>query len=339
MRRWLPRLLLLALAGLAACAPVVRPAGPEIASPALDGDVLVMADGESLALQSWLPAGEPAAVILALHGYNDYANAFAMPAEAWAARGIATYAYDQRGFGRSDMAGLWAGAATLVADVGTAIELLRARHPGVPLVLLGESMGGAVAILALGKVPPPPVDAAVLVAPAVWGGDTMPWPWRASLWLVAHLFPGMTLSGRGLDIWPSDNIEMLRALSADPLVIKESRADAVLGLVRLMDAGLGAAGPVAVPLLLVYGENDQVVPPEPVDRFVRRLAGPVRVATYEEGYHMLLRDLARHLPVEDIAAFALDPKAALPSRADDRAGDFFGEPSADTALAPGRGPV
>src|SRR5262249_47536372 len=48
-------------------------------------------------------AGEVRAVILALHGFNDYSHAFAMPGPLWAEQGIATYAYDQRGFGGTPM--------------------------------------------------------------------------------------------------------------------------------------------------------------------------------------------------------------------------------------------
>lgn len=314
-------LLLLALLG--ACAPVTRPAGEPVAAPSMTDDALVMADGMPLALHAWQPREEPRAVILALHGYNDYGNAFALPGEVWAAEGIATYAYDQRGFGRSPTPGLWPGTATLAADAGSALALVAARHPGVPLVLLGESMGGAVATLVIARDPPSELHGAVLVAPAVWGLDTMPWSYRASLWLLAHILPSLTLSGSGLEIWPSDNIEMLRALGRDPLVLKESRADAVLGLVRLMDAGLAAAGEMPLPLLLVYGEQDQIVPRQAMARFAANLSGPVRIATYPEGYHMLLRDLGRGLPIADIARFVLDPDAPLPSDNEARAGVFL----------------
>lgn len=308
---------------LGACTPVVRPAGQPVLAPALAGDALIMADGTRLALQAWLPGEEPRAVILALHGYNDYRNAFAMPAERWAERGIATYAYDQRGFGESEIAGLWPGEEALVDDAEAALALVAERHPDVPLVLLGESMGGAVAILAIAGGPPPGIDAAVLVAPAVWGQDTLPWSYRASLWLAAHLVPGMTLTGKNLDIWPSDNIEMLRALALDPLVIKGSRVDAIYGLVGLMDAAQATGGPAPLPVLLVYGENDQIVPREAMARFARRLDGPVRIATYPDGYHMLLRDLGRALPTDDIAAFVLDPDAPLPSDGEARAPAFL----------------
>ena len=318
-----PAAALVLLAALAACAPVLRPAGEPVMAPAYGDDALVMADGMPLALHVWLPPEDPRAVILALHGYNDHGNAFALPAQRWAERGIATYAYDQRGFGRSPEPGLWPGIAALADDARAATALVRERHPGVPLVLLGESMGGAVVTVVLSQGPPPGIQAAVLVAPAVWGLDTMPWIYRASLWLTAHLVPGMTLSGSGLEIWPSDNIEMLRALGRDPLVIKQSRADAVLGLVRLMDAGLAAGGTMPLPVLLVYGEQDQIVPREAMARFAARLDGPVRSATYPDGFHMLLRDLGRALPVDDIAAFVFDPVAPLPSGHEARAPAFL----------------
>src|SRR3546814_14828012 len=64
----------------------------------------------------------------------------------------------------------------------------------------------------------------------------MPVHQRAALWLSARLFPSARLSGRGLGIQASDNIEMLRALGRDPLFIKETRVDAIHGVVNLMDA-------------------------------------------------------------------------------------------------------
>ena len=92
---------------LAACAPVTQralaaPAG--FGGPAFVGDRFVSFDGASLGLSTWAPEGEPWAVIVGLHGMDDYANAFHMAAPFWAKQGIATYAYDQRGFGRRQTA-------------------------------------------------------------------------------------------------------------------------------------------------------------------------------------------------------------------------------------------
>ncbi|HZB92027.1 MAG TPA: alpha/beta fold hydrolase, partial [Stellaceae bacterium] len=198
------------LAGPAAIGNAVPPAGPPL-SPSLTGKVLVAADGAKLPLRTWLPAGKPRAVILALHGFDDYSNAFAMPATAWARDGIATYAYDQRGFGAAPMRGRWPGTWQLADDLTTGSRLLRARYPGVPLYCLGESMGGAVvaaAVSGLARAPKPDCDAIILVAPAVWGRDTMNLFERVALWTGDTFFPDMTLTGRGLNILPSDNIPM-----------------------------------------------------------------------------------------------------------------------------------
>ena len=97
----------------------------------------------------WLPEGQPRAVILALHGFNDYSNAFAAAGAGLVAQdGIAIYAYDQRGFGAAPHRGRWAGADSMADDAATPRRCCGSAIPTCPLYLLGESMGGAVAILA-----------------------------------------------------------------------------------------------------------------------------------------------------------------------------------------------
>jgi acylglycerol lipase len=315
---------------LTACAdqPSDKPVAPiGTVSPYISGDTMAMDDGAKLPLRSWLPAGKPRAVILALHGFNDYSNAFDGPGKDWAKHGVATYAYDQRGFGRAPDRGRWVGAKRLDTDLTEASRLLRARYPGVPLYVLGESMGGAVVITAVAGsagAPRPVCDGIVLVAPAVWGRVTMSVFERIGLWTGNALFPGLTLTGQGLKITPSDNVPMLRALSADPLVIKETRVDTIKGLVDLMDMALAAAPHIAkVPMLLLYGQHDDVVPHTPTRLFIADLAAPQKaessIALYEHGYHMLLRDLDARIVIGDIAAWIDNHRAALPSGADRRA--------------------
>jgi alpha-beta hydrolase superfamily lysophospholipase len=259
--------------------------------------------------------------VLALHGMNDYSNAFEGPGRFLAKRGVAVYAYDQRGFGQGPHPGYWSDAADMAADLRSAARLVAARHPGVPLYLLGESMGGAVAILAA-EDPPPEVTGLILSAPAVWGRAEMGMMQRLALWLAANTVPGWTLTGRGLHILASDNIEMLRALSRDPLVLKATRVDAINGLVDLMDAAFAAAPRLRLPTLVLYGANDEVIPPEPTWRMIEHLpalSSTQRVALYDRGWHMLLRDLDAELVLTDLAAWIADPARPLPSGADARA--------------------
>ena len=295
--------------------------GANFVTPALGATELVAADGTRLPLASWLPEGEPRAVVLALHGFNDYSNAFATPAPSFAAHGIATYAYDQRGFGEAPGTGRWAGGERMAADAAIAARLLRQRYPGVPLYLMGESMGGAVAMLAAAgteSVAPADIDGVILVAPAVWGRQTMNIFERAGLFL-SRLMPSMHLSGRSLPIkvMASDNIPMLRAYGADPLVLKETRADTLNGLVDLMSAALQAAPRLARPALVLYGQKDEIVPRGPVAQMVASLPAGARaqqrVAWYPNGWHMLMRDLHGAEVSRDVVGWIADRDAPLAS--------------------------
>jgi alpha-beta hydrolase superfamily lysophospholipase len=323
----------LGLAGLAAllggCAsPRLVPAADAQGRAAIEqpdagrpGDLRArMPDGARLPLHVWPAPDRPAAVVLALHGFNDYGNAFRALAERLAADGITTYAVDQRGFGEAPAPGRWHGTRPLVDDTAILLTLLRARHPATPVYLLGESMGAAVAITAAVRQQLP-ADGLVLIAPAVWARDTMPGYQRVALELTVRAFPGLELTGQGVPIHPTDNLPMLRAMSADPLVVKATRVDALWGVTNVMDqAMLGAPeldrARLGLPLLILYGERDSIIPPAAFCRFAAALPrgdGAPRLILYRNGWHMLARDLQGARVRHDIARWLLDPDGPLPS--------------------------
>jgi len=301
IRNWTVALILLALVS---CAPVIAPVGPESETPAITPDYFLTRDGLRLPLRHW-DANGPRVIVVALHGMSDYSNAFDMPASDWAKHGITTFAYDQRSFGAGPNKGLWPGADALRKDLDDCVDAIRARFPGKPVVALGESMGGAVVLTALASASPPHIDGAILVAPAVWSRSDMPPVYRAALFVAAHLMPGMKVSGSGLKIWPSDNIPMLRMLAHDPLFQHSTRADAVWGLVNLMDEARHAPERLvdSPPILFLYGANDQVIPKTPTLAVIAVLGSRAEVHRYEHGYHMLLRDLDRQRVFDDVRAW------------------------------------
>ncbi|MEJ0068041.1 MAG: alpha/beta fold hydrolase [Pseudomonadota bacterium] len=233
-------------------------------------------------------------------------------------RGIALYAYDQRGFGDAPARGLWVGQRQLIDDLRLVVALVHRRHPGIPVFLLGESMGGALAMVAMAEPDPPAVDGVILVAPAVRGRATLTPLQRAVLELVSDALPWFTLTGQGLGIIPSDNIAMLRQLSNDRLIIRHTRTDAIRGLVDLMDAASEAAPHLTAPTLILTGERDEIVTPIPTCLMLARLPprppAAWRFMLYPHGYHMLLRDLDAELVWADIARWIEDRGAPLPSR-------------------------
>jgi alpha-beta hydrolase superfamily lysophospholipase len=303
---------------VAGCTPFTVAQGPEIAPPRLElvegrHESFVTRDGLTLGVSAW-QAEQPRAVIVAFHGMNDYAGFIRGPAAWWAGEGVSTFALDQRGFGRSPNLGLWAGSDAMVQDFRDFTESVRARNPGVPLFILGESMGGAVVLAGLSRPDAPRADGVILVAPAVWGWSTMNFWYRSALWIVSHTLPAKKVTGGDLTITPSDNIEALRDLGRDPLVIKPTRTDAVYGLVGLMDDAIVNAPKVKAPILLLYGERDQIVPRWPIQKLVAKLTPAPRIVLYPEGYHLLMRDNQRQVVWTDVMAFIEDKTAPLPSQ-------------------------
>lgn len=297
MRRLLALLLALPLA---ACAVVGAPGS--------------VAEPPSTELR-WAPPERPSAVILALHGFNDSKSAFDRFGAYAAARGVLVEAYDQRGFGARPDRGRWAGVDALVAEVHDRVRGLRARHPDLPVYVLGESMGAALATAAFARPGAPAVDGVVLSAPAVWGGDALRPLYRRVLTLTALVVPWGKLTGGGLRIQASDNIPVLIALGLDPLYIRETRVDAVAGLVGLMDEARERAPGLSVPTLVLTGARDQVVPPQALAEFVRLLPdeGGCVAITYANGWHLLLRDLQRERVYADVLGWMddRDPPSGL----------------------------
>ena len=306
----------LALAG--ACAPQVQMSGTTtLVPPELRGNSIRTADGAVLPLRAWLPKGKIRAVILGVHGLNDHSNSFALPAETWRADGIATYAYDQRGFGDTPQRGIWPGTGRLIADFGAAAALIRARHPGVPIYASGTSMGGGVVLAAMARPDAPRLDGIVLEAPAVWSRSTMPFIYPPGMWVLAHTVPGFRWHLGEIQKTFTDNPDVVRGLAGDPKVLQDVRMDALYGLFDLMDTAYAAPPHVRVPVLLLHGDKDVLIPRKPIADVARALpAGLKRFAVYERGWHILYRDLEREKVHRDVAAWIRTRAAPLPSGAD-----------------------
>lgn len=289
-------------AALALSACVSFPdAPPAQFAPRFEADGFHSIDGAVLGLQSW-HADNPRAVIVALHGMNDYSHMFEGPARYWAGEGMTTYAIDQRGFGRSPHFGYWIGEETLVADLRAAITAARTKHPGVPVFALGHSMGAGV-ILAAEAEAPLGADGLILAAPGVWGGKALPVPYRLASNIAAAIAPGKTLTGERAGRQATDNIEILREMYADPLVIKETRIDAILGVTRVMGSAYGGAKKVSGDILFLIGEKDEIIPLKAMEKTAMRLSGEVTFRRYPEGWHLLFRDLQAQKVWRDVAGW------------------------------------
>ncbi len=287
---------------LSACTTASVPLGQDKLEPSLiQQPVFRASDGTELVAQSWLPQGKVKANLLLLHGFNEYPGAFDEVGQSFAKQGVAVWAYDQRGFGRSPYRGLWSSSERMAEDAREVTKLLHKLHPQQPLYVAGTSMGGAVALLATGSGDLA-ADGIILLAPAVWISETQPFYQRWSLEFAKRFTPAWSPTGEGLNIRPSDNIEMLKRIWKSPWMIRQSRIDTVAGLVELMDKSYASADKVKLPVLLLYGEKDQLVPKKPTDMLWARLPkmGKTQQIRYPNGWHMLMRDLQGAKVIHDM---------------------------------------
>lgn len=236
-RRWCAAAVLLVgmlplLGGCAGSTPEPAPVPPAryaAAARLVPPDrVFSLSDVAAIPARVWPAHGREQAVVLALHGFNDSRDAWEYSAPALAGQGITLVAPDIRGFGGAPMRGGWAGTPRLLADTREEVALLRQEHPGVPLYLMGESMGGAVLMLLMSMPDAPDVAGTILLAPAVWNlgvGADIP------LDILATLFPHSLVSGRELPVHvvASDNPAALIRLYYNPLTLRQTRLEALRG--------------------------------------------------------------------------------------------------------------
>ena len=192
-------------------------------------------DGYQHPLKIWRAKnGNHKAIVVCLHGFNDYSSSFASLGKYLSTQDIKTIAYDQRGFGGTNSPGYWHGGSVMADDLFSLVALIKSKEQNMPIFVLGSSMGGGVVLKTLSSTLLD-VNGVILVAPSVRGRTVMPWYQRATLWLAAHTIPWAQIGGGGLKITPSDNKPMLQDLRKDPLIIKKTIIATVWGLVNLMD--------------------------------------------------------------------------------------------------------
>jgi acylglycerol lipase len=266
-------------------------------------EVIAAPDGYELPLWSWVPFGDPKAVIVALHGFRDHSGSFERPARSWRARGVATYAFDLRGFGATAKTGRWPGAAIVFDDAAYVVNLVAARHPGVPVFLLGESLGSAVLLANAARTEFPEVRGLIVVAPGALGWQAMPAFAKELSKAIVGVVPELRLPATGPFSLATDNRAVLAELDRDPLVQRSVRVDTLAGVIDTMDVAITMADDLPRPTLVLYGENDRVIPGWVRRDFLRQLDPKAEVRGYPDGYHLLLRDLGAQVVIDDILAW------------------------------------
>jgi alpha-beta hydrolase superfamily lysophospholipase len=262
------------------------------------------AGGSDLFRQWWRPGrGAPRAVLVNLHGLGDHSGLYAGLADSLPPRGIAVHAYDHRGHGRS------AGQRAYIDrwedyldDLAALLDVVSSDEPGVPIFLLGNSMGGLIALdFAIarsaslrGVVAASPALGAVGVPPVLMAlGRAM-----SRIWPRFSLEVGMDLTGLARDP------EIAAQLVADPLFHRRGTARLSTEVTAAIERVQRTAPALDIPVLLLHGGADRMVPPDGTRAFFARLTVADRtLREYPHAYHALFADLDAAVVIADLAGW------------------------------------
>ena len=255
--------------------------------------------GVNIFVRVWRPPQPLRGVVVIVHGFNSHSGQYVWAAEQFAAAGLAVYALDLRGRGRSDGERFYVEQfGDYVSDVAALVSLARSREPALPVFLLGHSAGGVVACLYTVEHQ---AQLAGLICESFAFEVPAPDFALAVLKGLSHLAPHahvLRLKNEDFSRDPAVVAEMNR----DPLIANEVQPTNTVAEMVRADERLKLEFPlISLPLLILHGTEDRATKPSG-SRLFHTLAGSTdkTLKLYEGHFHDLLRDIDKEGVMADI---------------------------------------
>jgi len=258
--------------------------------------------GLKIFLRSWKPAGAPRAVVIICHGVNSHGGQYLWPAGELVKKGHAVFALDLRGRGKSDGERFYVDdVADYVADVAGVVKIAKARHPGLPVFLLGHSAGGVVsATYALDNQ----AELAGFICESFAFQVPAPGFALAAIKGLSHFAPRLPVLKLKNEDFTRDPVA-LAALNADPLIAHEIQPAATVAALVRADERLREEFPkITLPVLIMHGTADKATVCEG-SQFFHDTAGSAdkTLKLYKDHFHDLLADTGKEGVMADITAW------------------------------------
>ena len=259
------------------------------------------AAAESLFRRGWVPEA-PRASVLLVHGFGEHSGRYEHVGRWLAERGFAVHAYDHLGHGRSS--GIRCHVERFdqyLDDLALVLEAVRKDAPGLPVLLIGHSMGGLI-VASFARERRPDVRGLVLsgAALAVAAGRT-----RFQMWLARGLrsiAPRLSMaSGLDLDGLASDP-KVLEAYLADPLVERKLTVSLAAELMGAVERTAPRGADIALPLLAMHGSDDTLTSASGSEQFAAA-APRGRFVLYPGLRHEIFNEPSYERVLGDAAAF------------------------------------
>jgi acylglycerol lipase len=265
--------------------------------------------GVAIFTRTWRPPGKPRGVVVIVHGFNSHSGQYFWVAEQFLAAGLAVYALDQRGRGKSGGERFYVEKfSDYVDDLATFISLAKSHEPGLPVFLLGHSAGGVVSCLYTVQHQ---AELAGLICESFAFQVPAPDVVLAVLKGLSHLAPhAHVLKLKNEDF--SRDPKVVEAMNNDPLIAGESQpAETVAEMVRA-DERLKKEFPlITLPLLILHGTQDKATKPSGSQFFYDNAGSKDKtLKLYDGAYHDVLNDLGKEKAMADIVQWISSHLAA-----------------------------
>jgi alpha-beta hydrolase superfamily lysophospholipase len=240
-------------------------------------------------------AGEPRRIVMLVHGYAEHGGRYAHVADALVRGGSLVTAPDHIGHGRTDgERGLIGDFDHVVADLHHLAGILTAAHPGLPLVVIGHSMGGLLTAR-LAQEHPDEV-AAIGFLGAVLGD----WAWARDVLSMPEI-PYQEPEYSGMSRDP----EAVRGYAGDPLVYHGQYKRPLLAAeVGALDRFNERIDRLTMPVLFLHGAADPYVPYRAsLDAVARMASDDKTMRVFPGARHELVNEVNRDEVIATIAVF------------------------------------
>lgn len=265
--------------------------------------------------RSWLPEGNPRGIMILIHGFNAHSGYMIWPGEQFAASGLACYALDLRGRGKSEGERFYVeNFSDYLEDVDRLVRIAKAENPGLPVYVLGHSAGG---VIATSYVFEHQAEIAGLICESFAYDVGLPDAVGLILKGVSHLTPHLHVySLKNADF--SRIPEFVEAMNNDPLIANESQpAETAAEMLKAADRLTENFPKFTVPVLIIHGTADHVTQPAGSQQFYDAAGSTDKtLKLYQDHYHDLLNDLDREVVMADIQRW-IDER--LPAEQSERA--------------------
>ncbi len=255
--------------------------------------------GLKIFTRSWQPEGEPRGVVVIVPGFNSHSGQYLRVGQQFSAKGLAAYAIDLRGRGRSEGERYYVEKIEdYTDDVATLVRSAKSENPGLPVFLLGHSAGGVVScIYTLDHQSE--IDGLICESFAY----DLPVPD-----IVLSFLKGLSYITRHTHVFTLHNEifsrdpQVVEAMNNDPLIMGESQPVQTAKVMIDAASRLNKEFPlIKLPVLILHGTEDKATNPSG-SQFFYETAGSTdkTLKLYEGHYHDLLNDIDKEVVMADI---------------------------------------